>query len=70
MLRDSDNLIERFSGVQAKYDRLSFANGRIQLGFEFDAYQDQYASATLAALDEQFAAFFPRRRCLWFPYEL
>jgi hypothetical protein len=51
MLRDSDNLIERFSGVQAKYDRLSLANGRIQLGFEFDAYQDQYASATLAALD-------------------
>ncbi len=51
MLRDSDNLIERFSGVQAKYDRLSLANGRIQLGFEFDAYQDQYGSSTLAALD-------------------
>ena len=26
-------------------------NGRIRLGFEFDAYQDQYDSSTLAALD-------------------
>jgi hypothetical protein len=51
MLRDSDSLVERFSGVQAKYDRLSLANGRIRLGFEFDAYQDQYATATLTALD-------------------
>jgi hypothetical protein len=51
MLRDNDTLIERFSGIQAKYDRLSLAGGRIRLGFEFDAYEDQYDSATLAALD-------------------
>jgi len=50
MLRDSDTLIERFSGVQAKYQRAVAANGRISLGFEFDGYQDQYAPATLAAL--------------------
>jgi hypothetical protein len=51
MLRDSDSLIENFSGVQARYERLALANGRIRLGFEFDAYQDQYGTATLAALD-------------------
>ena len=51
ILRDSDSLVERMSGVQAKYERLAVANGRIRLGFEFDAYQDQYAFATLAALD-------------------
>ena len=51
MLRDSDNLIENFSGVQAKYERFSWAGGRVRLGFEFDAYQDEYASSTLAALD-------------------
>jgi Omp85 superfamily domain len=51
MLRDSDTLIERFSGIQAKYDRLSLAGGRIRLGFEFDAYQDQYDPAILAAID-------------------
>jgi hypothetical protein len=50
MLRDTDNLIERFSGVQAKYERLALANGRISLGFEFDGYQDRYATSTLAAL--------------------
>jgi Omp85 superfamily domain len=49
MLRDADNLIERISGVQAKYERL--VGSRIRFGFEFDAYQDQYASSTLAALD-------------------
>ena len=51
MLRDSDTLIERYSGIQARYDRLSLADGRIRLGFEFDAYQDQYDPSTLAALD-------------------
>jgi hypothetical protein len=49
MLRDSDRLIESFSGVQAKYERQ--VGSRIRLGFEFDAYQDQYAGATLVALD-------------------
>jgi hypothetical protein len=51
MLRDSDTLMERFSGVQAKYERALSANGRIRLGFEFDGYEDQYAPSTLAALD-------------------
>ncbi len=51
MLRDSDALIETYSGIQAKYERLSLAGGRIRLGFEFDAYSDQYDSSTLEALD-------------------
>ena len=51
MLRDSDSLIERYSGVQAKYDRLDLAGGRLHLGFEFDAYTDQYDASTLAALN-------------------
>ncbi len=49
-LRDTDNLIERLSGVQAKYERLALANGRIRLGFEFDGYRNEYAPSTLAAL--------------------
>ncbi len=51
MVRDSDTLVERFSGIQAKYDNVSLEGGRIRLGFEFDAYQDQYDAATLAAID-------------------
>ena len=50
-LRDSDNFIEELSGIQAKYQRMAVANGRITLGLEFDAYQDQYSNATLAALE-------------------
>jgi Omp85 superfamily domain len=50
VLRDTDTLIERLSGIQAKYERMAWANGRIRLGFEFDGYQDQYANSTLAAL--------------------
>src|SRR3984885_4168270 len=49
MLRDSNDLIERFSGVQANYERS--VGKRIRLGFEFDAYQDQYATSTLTAVD-------------------
>jgi hypothetical protein len=51
-LRDSDTLIERFSGIQAKYQRLALANGRISLGFEFDGYQNQYAPETLVAIED------------------
>jgi outer membrane protein assembly factor BamA len=51
MLRDSDTLIENYSGFQARYDRLALAGGRIRLGFEFDAYENQFDSSTLAALD-------------------
>jgi len=51
MLRDSDTLVERYSGIQARYDRFALAGGRIRLGFEFDAYEDQYDASTLAALD-------------------
>jgi hypothetical protein len=50
-LTDGDTLVERFSGVRAKYQRLSLGSDRIQLGFEFDAYHEQYNPATLAALD-------------------
>jgi hypothetical protein len=51
MLRDSDSLIETMSGIQARYDKLSLAGGRIRLGFEFDAYEDQYNPSTLAAIE-------------------
>jgi len=49
-LHDGDTLIERFSGIQAKYERAGLAHGRISLGFEFDGYQDQYSNSTIAAL--------------------
>jgi len=50
-LTDGDTLAERFSGVKLKYNRLSLANNRVRLAFEFDAFHEQYDHATLAALD-------------------
>lgn len=50
MLRDTDNLIERYSGIQAQYERNVAANGRIRIGFEFDGYADEYDPSTLLAL--------------------
>jgi hypothetical protein len=50
MLRDDDSLVERLSGIQARFDRIALAGGRVHLGFEFDAYQDQYDTATLTSL--------------------
>jgi outer membrane protein assembly factor BamA len=51
LLTDGDALVERYSGFQAKYNRLSLANDRIILGFQFEAFHEQYNGATLAALD-------------------
>lgn len=50
MLRDSGDLIEQFSGLDAQYDRALIANGRLSIGFEFGAYEDQYSASTIAAL--------------------
>ncbi len=50
-LTDGDTLAERFSGVKLKYNRLSLGSDRVRLGFEFDAYHEQYDHSTLAALD-------------------
>jgi hypothetical protein len=51
MVRDTDSFIERASGIEAKYERIALAGGRIRIGFEFDGYADQYNNSTLAAID-------------------
>lgn len=48
---DGDTLAERYTGVQAKYERLSLGSDRVSIGFEFDAYHEQYNGATLSALE-------------------
>ncbi len=51
--RSTDSLIERYSGVQAGYERSLTSNGRIRIGFEFDGYADGYDPATLVALEDE-----------------
>lgn len=50
-LTDGDTLSERFTGLQARYERLSVGTDRVRLAFEFDGYHEQYNRATLVALD-------------------
>jgi outer membrane protein assembly factor BamA len=50
-LTDGDSLTERFTGIKAKYERLSLGTDRISLAFEFDGYHEQYNRATLDALN-------------------
>jgi outer membrane protein assembly factor BamA len=52
-LSDGDTLVERFTGLKLRYDRLSLASDKIRLGFEFDSYHEMYDRATLIALDSQ-----------------
>ena len=55
-LTDGDTLAERFSGVQAKFERLSVGNERVSLGFELDAYHEQYNQASLTGIENSEAS--------------
>ena len=46
MLSDGDTLVERASGIRARYDRLDAGSDRIRLGLEFDSYHEQYDRST------------------------
>src|SRR5258708_15455070 len=51
VLSDGESLVERSTGFRAKYERLAFGeNQRVRLGFEFDAFHEQYDRSTVAAL--------------------
>jgi hypothetical protein len=50
MLSDGDEKLERFAGVQARYEKKSIGTDRLGLRFEFDSYHQQWNNATLRAL--------------------
>lgn len=56
VLSDGDTLIERASGVRARYDRLDVGSDRVRLSFEFDNYHQQYNRASEDAALETAAA--------------
>lgn len=49
VVSDGNELVERFSGIEAKISRRLGTN-RVLLGFEFDSYHDQWNGATQDAL--------------------
>jgi len=46
VLSDGDTLVERASGIRARYDRLEVGSERVRLSFEFDSYHEQCNRAT------------------------
>ncbi len=49
VLSDSNSLIERFSGIRAKFERKNVLTDRLGFRFEFESYHEQWNPATLAA---------------------
>jgi hypothetical protein len=64
MLSDGDSLVERATGIRARYDRLAVGSDRIRLGFEFDTYHEQYNRATedAATQTNDLSALYRNRR--------
>ena len=48
-LSNGDDLVERYSGVRLRYDRL-LPGSRARIGFEFADYREQYAPSTVSSL--------------------
>lgn len=50
-LSNGDDLVERYSGVRARYERLKAGSSRVRLAFEFDTFHEQYDGVTLASVN-------------------
>jgi len=49
LVSDGDALVERFTGVRARYERKHLGTDRLRIRFEFDSFHEQWSEATLAA---------------------
>jgi hypothetical protein len=50
LISDGDELVERYSGLEARYENDHLGTDKARLGFEFDSFHEQWNSASLAAL--------------------
>jgi hypothetical protein len=51
LVGSGDDLVERYAGVRARFERLSLFTGRAALKFEFGSFHEQWNPATLAAME-------------------
>jgi outer membrane protein assembly factor BamA len=51
MVSDGDQLNERYSGIQAAFERKHVVTDRLQLRFDFSSYHEQWNQATLLEAD-------------------
>lgn len=50
LVSDGDELAERYSGIEARYQNSHLGTDRARLSFEFDSFHEQWNGATLASL--------------------
>jgi hypothetical protein len=50
LVSDGDDLVERYSGVVARYEDTSLDGGRVRAGFLFASYREEWNGATAEAL--------------------
>ena len=50
LVSDGDELVERYSGVRARYENTSRGSDRVHLRFQVESYHDQWNAATMGAL--------------------
>jgi hypothetical protein len=50
LVSDGDELVERFTGIEARYENRRLGTDRARLTFEFDSFHDQWNGATLAGM--------------------
>lgn len=50
LVSDGDDLVERYTGIRARYEDRRLGSDRVRFRFEFDTYHEQWNRATLNAL--------------------
>ena len=53
IVSDGDELLERYSGYRARYQRSELGTDRVRLGFGFESYRDQWSRRTVSELSGQ-----------------
>ena len=49
LVSDGDELVERYSGIRARYENRKLGTDRVRLRFEFDSYHEQWNRSTVNA---------------------
>jgi hypothetical protein len=50
LISNGDELVERYSGIQLRYEDRKLGSDRVRLRFEFDSYHDQWNRSTVKAI--------------------
>ena len=56
LLSDDDELVERDTGILARYDRKRVGSDRVGLGFQFESYHQAWSRSTLRADDQRLSS--------------